>query len=87
MVTGDVVGPAEEDLEIGRRGGGLRAGAAQHHLPAGAIDRDHFAFAHHAATGDELIVSDLDAGGTHDGRDAPPPRDDGRVADQSPPGR
>ncbi len=86
MTFADLVGPAQDDVELGRGIGGPKLRLAEHNPPGAAINRDHVAFSHGHVAGDEAGARDPDRFGPHHGGLSPAPGDDGRVAHQPAPG-
>ncbi len=79
----DLVGPSEEDLELGQHLGLGHAPLAEHDVAGGAVERDHVAFAHdHVADGEPAVADRHRVGADHRG-DPPAAGHHGGVAGQS----
>ena len=79
----DAVGPAEDDVELGRRLGVGQRHGAEHDLAGGAVEGDGVALGHGDAAGGELVAGDLHRVGADDRGDAPAAGDHGGVAHEA----
>ena len=87
LAAADLVGPAEDHVELGRRLGGRHLHLAEHDLTARPVDGDHVAFLDDDVADGELLADDLDRFGTHDGRGPPTTRHHRGMADEAATGR
>ena len=60
LALADLVGPAEDDVELGRRLRRAQRDLAEHDLAGRAVERDHVALAHRHVAGRERLARDLD---------------------------
>ncbi len=82
----DLVGPAQDGLELRRGRTGRNRDLADHHRAVGAVHRDPVPFVDHGVPHRERRTRDAQCLGAHDGGLAPPAGHHGGMAHQSAPG-